>query len=76
MKRVRLDPELQEYKERIGQKMFSRLYRHYWGQARFNQRSNSGRVEPLPRSRINELKQKYRNGVPKGELESWLANDC
>lgn len=75
MKRVRLDPELQEYKERIGQKMFSRLYRHYWGQARFNQCSNSGRVEPLPDSKIDELKQKYKHDVPEGELESWLVKE-
>lgn len=76
IKHVRLDPELQEYKERIGQKAFSKLYRHYYGQARCNLSSNSGRTEPLPGSKIDELKQKYRNGVPAGELESWLANNC
>lgn len=69
----KLDRELQAYKEQVGDTEYQRLYRLYYSRTH-RVCAYSGREEPLPAARLVEIKAKYKEGVPKGEVERWLSH--
>lgn len=58
----KLDNELMEYKEKIGADEFKLLYNRLYQEAKGKKRF-SGEVYTNPTSKINAIKNKYKNGV-------------
>ena len=69
-----VDPDLLDYRARIGADDYERLYRNVYqktrthGELRF-----SGKHYENSAERIQALREKYKNGVPDGTIEKMLG---
>lgn len=65
------DNELKQYKIRVGADQYDKEYHLLYIKSKSNKR-HSGRRYDNPPEKLQELKEKYKNGVPAGEVEKWL----
>lgn len=66
------DPELAEYHDRIGAEEYKKQYTSLYEKTKYNRRYSRRKYENSD-SRIQALKEKYKNGVPKGEINKMLG---
>lgn len=71
MKRI-TDPELAAYRELIGAKEYKIQYTSLYNKAKYNTRY-SGKTYTNSDSKIQSIKEKYKNGVSKEEINKMLG---
>lgn len=67
-----VDPELAEYYDRIGAEEYKKQYASLYQMGKYNARY-SGRKYVNSESKIQALKDKYKNGVPEKEINKMLG---
>ena len=70
------DPELAEYHDRIGAEEYKKQYTSLYEKTKYNRKYNrrySGRKYVNSDSKIQALKEKYKNGVPEKEINKMLG---
>lgn len=72
MSRSIKDKELKEYQNQIGVKEYSKQYHKIYNLSKITNKRFSGKDYENSEERLNEIKEKYKNGVTKEILDEML----
>lgn len=66
------DPELAEYHDRIGAEEYKKQYASLYQMGKYNARYSRMKYTNS-KSKIDAIREKYKNGIPKGEINRMLG---
>ena len=72
----KFDKELEKYKRAIGLEEFTRQYHALYDYPRKHKNRHSGLNYEVSPERLEKIREKYKNGVPKGIVEDMVRHFC
>lgn len=69
------DPDFEILVQEMGKKNFRRLYNTLYTGSRYHAKTNkraSGKTYENSPEKLQAIKEKYKNGIPEGEIEKWF----
>ena len=67
-----MDSELRDYAERIGMEEYKRQYGQLYQEAKQHKTRYSGKSYSNSSDRLKVIREKYKNGIPKGTVNDML----